>query len=200
MENLPALAPATPLQPVSRYELPANALEDALIARMWGGNPPPTRPKPVCKPEPVKQTKDEKKRHAEIRQKMLELSASRWLSVAQFSEELGCDRSAIKSKATSMAGRKFLKAKWFGRVRKYRRAADPPKSERAAIVEKRRAEIVQVITRPMKMREIREATGVERHIIGLDLIWLEARGLINRDLEKHGVPATYSPVEKEEGE
>ncbi len=198
--NLPALAPATPPQPVSRYELPANALEDALIARMWGGNPPPTRPKPVCKPAPVKQTTDEKKKHTEIRQKMLELSANRWLSVAQFSEELGCDRSAIKSKATSMAGRKFLKAKWFGRVRKYKRAEGPPKSERAAIVEKRRAEIVQVITRPMKMREIREIVGVDRNILGLDLIWLEARGLIVREQEKKGLPATYSPVEKEDGE
>ena len=198
MENLPALAHATPLQPVSRYELPEMALEDALIARMWGGKAPP-RSKTVFKPKPVKQTTDEKKKHTEIRQKMLELSANRWLSVAQFSEEIGCDRSVIKSKATSMARRKSLKAKWFGRVRKYRRAAGPPKAEREIVVDNRRASIVAVITRPMKMREIREATGVERHIIGLDLIWLEARGLIKKDLEKHGVPATYSPVEKEEG-
>lgn len=197
MEHLPALAPSTPPQPVSRYELPANALEDALISRMWGGKAPPCS-KAVFRPEPVKQTTDEKKKHTEIRQKMLELSANRWLSVDQFAEELSCDRSIIKGKATSMARRKSLKAKWFGRVRKYRKAANSPKAERAIVVEKRRGCIVAAITRPMKMREIRETTGVDRHIIGLDLIWLEAKGLVMKDLEKHGVPATYSPVEKED--
>jgi len=91
-----------------------------------------------------------------------------------------------------------MQAKWFGRVRKYKRGAVLPKPARAQIVEKRRASIVAAITRPMKMREIREATGVQRHIIGLDLIWLEARGLIKVRKVKHGVPATYFPIDKEQ--
>lgn len=196
MEHLPALAPATPPQPVSRYQLPEKALEDALIARM-GGIVAPLPPIPAHRPAPVKQGKELKKWHADIRQKMLEISDRRWISINEFADQIGCDSSVVKSKATSMASSKLLKAKWFGRVRKYKRGAVLPKPARAKIVEERRASIVAAITGPMKMREIREATGVQRHIIGLDLIWLEARGLINRDLEKHGVPATYSPVEKE---
>jgi predicted transcriptional regulator len=188
--------PSTAPDDAGQYQLAPRALENAMLRKMGKISFEPTVRKPAD--HPGGKTAISSKRHVTIRTAIVDAVAGQWLSIDQIAEAISEDRDIVRNKVGPMVARGLLEARGHAHTRRFTKGKNPKKRPPKRIaVNERRDIVVKAISGPMVMNEIMKATGLDRHTLQGDLHWLSRRGLIQVLKVKHGIPATYSPVEEE---